>query len=373
MTSITINGHDLHAAVSLAARAIPSRVRVPILSGVLVETGEDRITVSAFDYDTRVTATAPAVITSPGRFVVSGRLLSSISRAVDASPIIDITHDGGSVTVREGRSEWTLPVMPIEEYPQLPELGEKIGTVTAGHLRDVVSRVVFAAARDDTIPMLTAVKIESSGRFLDLAATDRFRLSTDTVTWEPEGEQSLDELVPAKLLEHAVKGFRLDTDPVAIHRSDGGIGFATDNFVITARCLAEKFPPWRRLIPDPDQATTSVVVDTGALLDAAGRAALAAGDLQRIRIHIGDGSAEITAVDEDTRSRVELPLIEHTGESITVGVNCAYVREGVAHAPGGKVRIVFTAPNRPVLITPVDSDTAYRHLVMPLRLVGGEP
>ena len=76
--------------------------------------------------------------------------------------------------------------MPVEDYPQLPAMPQLAGTVAAEELAAAVAQVAVAAGRDDTLPMLTGIRMEIDGPRLTLAATDRFRLAVRELTWQPE-------------------------------------------------------------------------------------------------------------------------------------------------------------------------------------------
>ena len=122
-------------AAAWVARSLPARPPVPVLGGVLVEaTGGadgDRLTVSGFDYETSARVELDATIGDPGRVLVSGRLLADITRALPSKPV-DLVVDGSRATINCGSSRFSLPTMPVEDYPQLPAMPQLAGTVASG-------------------------------------------------------------------------------------------------------------------------------------------------------------------------------------------------------------------------------------------------
>lgn len=367
MTKLVATGSDLHGAVSWASRVTPTRSVTPVLAGVLLDTEDDQVTVSGYDYETAATARIGATVDEPGRVLVSGRLLADIVKTIKASANITLAYDGATVTVREGRSEWMLPALPVEDYPQLPDLGDPIGMVEAGVFRDAVSRVSVAAGREDMLPMLTGIKLASDGPRLDLTATDRFRLATTTIPWQPAGDQPLDMLAPARLLDQAARAFRRDTDQVSIHHSRQGLGFATTTHRIIGRLLDVNYPRWRQLLPS-DTTSRYVTIDTGELLAAVDKVAVAAGRTPHIRLDIHPDRIDVSTAEDDNRARTDIPVVEQVGEPTTIRISPSYLRDAVNAAGGSQVRIVLgDTPLAPVLVTPAGDDT-YRHLVMPIRV-----
>lgn len=372
MTKLVATGSDLHDAVSWASRVTPTRPVTPVLAGVLLDAEDDRLVVSGYDYETAATATLGVTVEEPGRILVSGRLLADIIKTVKASANITLACDEATVTIREGRSEWVLPALPVEDYPDLPDLGDPIGMVEAGVFRDAVSRVSVAAGREDMLPMLTGIKLESDGQRLDLTATDRYRLATTTILWQPAGDQPLDMLTPARLLDQAARAFRHDTDQVDIHHNRRGLGFATTTHRIVGRLLDVDYPKWRQLLPR-DTTSRYVTVDTAELLAAVDKVAVAAGRTPQIRLDISPDRIDVSTAEDDNRARTDLPVVEQVGEPATIGLNPSYLRDAVNATGGSQVRLVLgDTPTKPVLVTPAGDDTS-RHLIMPLRLMGDKP
>src|ERR1700736_3903518 len=192
-------------AVSWVAKNLPTRPAVPVLSGVLLSGTDDGLTISGFDYEVSAEAQVAAEIASPGSVLVSGRVLSDITRALPNKPV-DFYVDGNRVALTCGSARFSLPTMPVEDYPTLPALPEGTGTLPADLFAEAIGQVAVAAGRDDTLPMLTGIRVEISGDTVVLAATDRFRLAVRELTWYtavPDIEAAV--LVPPKTLSEATK------------------------------------------------------------------------------------------------------------------------------------------------------------------------
>jgi DNA polymerase-3 subunit beta len=192
-------------AVAWTARSLPARPAVPVLGGVLLVVDGDALTVSGFDYEVSTQADLEVHTGTTGRALVSGRLLADITKALPPHPV-DLSVDGQRVTIACGSARFTLPTMPVEDYPTLPQMPTTAGEVDSSAFAQAVQQVAVAAGRDDTLPMLTGVRLEIEGEQLRLAATDRYRLAVRELLWKPE-QAGLNAavLIPARTLAESAK------------------------------------------------------------------------------------------------------------------------------------------------------------------------
>src|SRR5271169_918796 len=196
---------DFADAVAWVARNLPTRPAMPVLAGVLLTGSDDGLTISGFDYEVSAEVRVAAEIASPGTVLVSGRLLSDITRALPDKPV-DVQVEGTRVSLTCGSARFSLPTMAVEDYPTLPALPEETGALPSDVFAEAISQVAIAAGRDDTLPMLTGIRVEISGEAVVLAATDRFRLAVRQLTWSTSSADiEAAVLVPAKTLAEAAK------------------------------------------------------------------------------------------------------------------------------------------------------------------------
>src|SRR4051795_6664495 len=193
-------------AVGWSARSLPARPPMQVLLGLLLDVGEDAgLAVSAFDYEVSSRIELPATVAEPGRVLVPGRLLADIVRSLPAQPV-DLKLDGARVVLTCGAARFTLPTLPVEDYPALPDMPTTTGSLESDVFAAAVAQVAIAAGRDDTLPVLTGVRLEIEGEQLTLAATDRYRLAVRTLAWKPEQPGlSATALVPARTLADTAK------------------------------------------------------------------------------------------------------------------------------------------------------------------------
>jgi DNA polymerase-3 subunit beta len=380
---IRVERDGLADAVAWVARSLPSRPPVPVLGGILIDAGStasdasEALTISGFDYEVSATVGVPATIADGGRTLVSGRLLAEITRALPAQPV-EIFVDGARVMITCGNARFSLPTMPVEDYPQLPAMPPHAGQLAGEVFGQAVSQVAVAAGRDDTLPMLTGVRLEINGDKLTMVATDRFRLAMREFTWLPDegmaGAGEIAVLVPARTLADAAKalGTAGSTVEVALASGDGLLGLSGSGRRTTTRLLDAEFPRYRQLLPSEQTATA--IVDVAPFLEAIKRVSLVAERGTQVRLEFTDGGLRLSAGGEDEGSAEEELAVEFTGDPVTIAFNPAFLQEGLGALHADRAELSFTTPNRPALIKAVGSDgtvqTGYLYLLMPVRLPG---
>jgi DNA polymerase-3 subunit beta len=372
--------------VAWVARSLPARPPVPVLGGVLLEAGTggvdsdgQSLTVSGFDYEVSTRVTIDASVGTADRALVSGRLLADITKSLPPHPV-DVSVDGARATISCGSARFSLPTMPVEDYPKLPDMPTVAGSVRPDVFAEAVTQVAVAAGRDDTLPMLTGIRLEIDGAKLTMAATDRFRLAVRELEWEPaDSGLSTAVLVPARTLAEAAKTLTgRDDVRLALADRDGMLGLAGNGRQATTRLLDAEFPKYRQLLPTAH--TSQAVLDVAPLLEAIKRVSLVADRGAQVRLEFTDGSLRLTAGGDDEGSAEEQLGCELEGEPLTIAFNPGYLLDGLGALRTERAHLGFTTPSRPALARPVydkaPSDAAegasagYVHLLMPVRLPG---
>ncbi|HEY0451610.1 DNA polymerase III subunit beta [Actinophytocola sp.] len=375
---IRVERDGLADAVAWVARSLPSRPPVPVLGGILLDTANsDALTISGFDYEVSATVGVAATVADGGRTLVSGRLLADITRSLPAQPV-EIMVDGARVSIACGSAKFSLPTMPVEDYPQLPAMPPLAGQLAGEVFGLAVSQVAVAAGKDDTLPMLTGVRVEIDGEKLTLVATDRFRLAMREFTWTPDdnlaGAGELAVLVPARTLADAAKalGTSGTTVEIALAPGDGLIGLSGSGRRTTSRLLDTEFPRYRQLLPSEQTATA--IIDVAPLVEAIKRVSLVAERGTQVRLEFGESALRLSAGGDDEGSAEEELAVEYTGDPVTIAFNPSFLQEGLGALHADRAELSFTTPSRPALIKPVGEDgtvvPGYLHLLMPVRLPG---
>ncbi|MGH3998205.1 MAG: DNA polymerase III subunit beta, partial [Pseudonocardiaceae bacterium] len=212
-------------AVAWTARTLPARPVVPVTAGVVLEVTNGAMIVSGFDFEVLNRIEVPVTDKASGRVLVSGRLLAEIARALPPKDV-RVVVEGNRLTVRCGSARFNLPLLHIEDYPAVPELPAASGRVSGDVFATAISQVTAAASRDETLPMLTGVRMEMSSDALTFAATDRYRLAERRIPWTPNASFPLTSvIVPAKTLADAAKSLGSASEVVLSMGDDANAGF----------------------------------------------------------------------------------------------------------------------------------------------------
>ena len=370
-------------AVAWTARGLPARPVVPVTAGVVLEVTDGTMIVSGFDFEVLNRIEVPVTDKSAGRVLVSGRLLAEIARALPPKDV-RVAVEGNRLAVRCGSARFNLPLLHIEEYPAVPELPATSGTVRGDVFATAISQVTAAASRDETLPMLTGVRMEIGSETLTFAATDRYRLAERHIPWTPistlEPDSSTSVIVPAKTLAEAAKSLGSASE-VLLSMGDaadaGFLGFSAGGRQTLTRLLDGEFVKFASLWPT--EVTTSVEVEVGLFVAALKRVSLVAQRFAPVRLAFSEGTVQLSAEADDESSAEEELEVGVTGEPLTIGFNAGYLLDGLTGLTTPRATLSFTTSGRPGVITPVtglaadepdNGDGSYRYLVMSMRLRG---
>lgn len=377
-------------SVAWVARSLPSRPPVPVLGGVLLTVTETGLSVSGFDFEVSAQVNVSAEVADEGQVLVSGKLLADITRALPAKPV-DVQLDGTRVAIVCGSAKFSLPTMPVEDYPQLPEVPDNTGSIPADVFAEAITQVAVAAGRDDTLPMLTGIRLEIDNETVVLAATDRFRLAVRELTWKPEVAGTTSAvLVPAKTLAEAARTAGSDgTSAVGLTFGSGGsigadglLGILGSGRRTTTRLLDAEFPKFRQLLPPTHTSVANIEI--APLTEAIKRVALVAERGAQVRLEFGEDTVLLTAGGDDAGRAEEQLDVKFYGDPLTIAFNPGYLLDGLTSLHSSTVDFGFTTPSRPAVLRPgaetepvTDENGAYAapnseytYLLMPVRLPG---
>ncbi|MEK9519446.1 DNA polymerase III subunit beta [Streptomyces sp. NPDC087908] len=374
---IRVERDVLAEAVAWVARSLPARPPAPVLAGLLLKAENGALSFSSFDYEVSARVSVEAEVEEDGTVLVSGRLLADICRALPNRPV-EISTDGVRATVVCGSSRFTLHTLPVEEYPALPEMPTATGTVPGEVFASAAAQVAIAAGRDDTLPVLTGVRIEIEGDTVTLASTDRYRFAVREFLWKPESpDASAVALVPAKTLLDTAKALTSgDTVTLALSGSgkgEGLIGFEGAGRRTTTRLLEGDLPKYRTLFPT--EFNSVAVIETAPFVEAVKRVALVAERNTPVRLSFEQGVLILEAGSSDDAQAVERVDAQLEGDDISIAFNPTFLLDGLSAIDSPVAQLSFTTSTKPALLSgrpalDAEADEAYKYLIMPVRLSG---
>ncbi len=365
---------QLHRALSAVSRAVPARSVLPITQHVLVEASESGLKLSATDAETiAITYSIPATVPQPGTITMPSRLLSDFVATLPREEIeMTLAERSRQVSLSCARNAASIGGMDPDEFPPIPTVeGAGAIEIDAERLREALEHVVFAAATDDSRPVLTGVHFAIGPAGIRLAATDGFRLAAFQLDLNGAGQER-EVIVPARALGELSRLLSEATQParMTVNSAQTQVLFDLGHATLIANLIQGSFPNYQQLIPASSATHTEVSVNE--FKQETRLASIFARDgsgIVRLIASPGEAGAPgrllVTARAEEVgNNEGEIDAVVN-GEEAKIAFNSRYLMEVLNVLGTDRVAIETSSPSAPGVLRPV-SDDRYVHVVMPM-------
>ncbi|MGA0866595.1 MAG: DNA polymerase III subunit beta [Candidatus Nanopelagicaceae bacterium] len=369
----TVDSAVLTDALHWVSRSLSNRPTNSALHGIVIEAGKE-VHLSATDLETSAKAHFQAEITTQGKVLVPGKLLSDIARALP-NKSVSFSLEGSRVQVTAGKSKFQLPTIPNSEYPTLPPLPQESGSIKTSLFTEAISQVAIAASKDDSLPKLTGIHIEINEDRITLAATDRYRLAVRELLWQPSTPGfSTTVLMRARTLLDAAKAISpqstLSLSIAGASTTDRLVGLATDGKTMTTRVLDGEFPPFRHLLPN--EVAAEATINVSEFIESIRRVSLVTDKTIPLRLNLSTDQLLLEAGSGEDATATEELDIDFQGDSIQIAFNPTFLMDGLTALTTPFATISFTAANRQAVIRGKNEKNGprleeYSYLIMPTR------
>lgn len=369
---------DLSRGLSAVSHAVSSRSTLPILANILLATDHGRLKLSATNLEIGINCWVDAQILEEGTTTVPAKLITDfVSSLPQAAVEMTVPEDSHLLSIKGLRSSANIKGMDAAEFPQIPsnEGGETPVLLDAPQLKEMIEQVAFAAAADDSRPVLTGVLVQVSDEKITFAAADSFRLAVRVNDLAGDEHPRGDILIPARTLTELARILPAD-GPVEMivtpNRSQ--VLFHTPNLDLVSRLIDGTFPPFRNIIPK--ESTTRAVVETKEFAAAVKSSSLFARDssnIARVKINaVSDGDQEtgsitIEATAEDLGDNVSTINAAVDGPGLEVIFNVKYLADVLATIVTPEVALEASSANKPGVLKPVGPND-HTYVIMPMHL-----
>jgi len=259
---------NLAKGVAIVGRAVASRSTLPVLENIYVGTDDGRLKLAATNLEIGITCWIGAQVEEEGEISVPARVVTDL---VNSSPPerIDMALDVRTQTLQIHCAQFQAQLKGIDasDFPIIPTAEEdRAIRVVPDTLREMISQVTFAAATDETRPILTGVLTEFEGANLTMASADGFRISVRKASLPEEVPESLNVIIPARALQEVARIMGDQEDPVEIlvTQKRNQVLFHMQNIDLVSQLIEGNFPDYRQILPSSH--VTRTVVDTGEFL-----------------------------------------------------------------------------------------------------------
>jgi DNA polymerase-3 subunit beta len=365
---------NLSKGLGIVGRAVAVRSTLPITSHVLLTTDGGRLKLAATNLEIALSCWIGAQVEEEGAITIPARLLIDFVNSLP-NERIDLSLGGRSRQVRLqcARNEATIGGMDADDFPPIPSV-EGGGNIELDPqlLHKAITQVVFAAATDDSRPVLTGVHALLEGDTLTLAAADGFRLAVHTLRLSKAVPERTEVIIPARALAELNRLLDDEEEKVemTLNEAKTQVLFRLKDAELVAQLVQGTFPNYSQLIPQ--SWTSKAVVEVSEFLRETRIASIFARDgsgIVRLQFAPGEelkpGRLTVSARAEevgDNRGEIDAKV---EGDESKIAFNGKYLQEVLAVLDAGQVALETTSPSSPGVIRPVGVEN-YVHVVMPM-------
>jgi DNA polymerase-3 subunit beta len=352
----------LQAVIGVVER----RQTMPILANVLLVAKNGQLAVTATDLEVELVANADADVQAGGEVTVPGRKLLDICRALPDEAEISMSLSGEKLTVKSGRSRFSLMTLPAAEFPTVENINaEHSLSVPQGKLAKLLDKTHFSMAQQDVRYYLNGLLLETAKEHLRAVATDGHRLALCEVGLEQKGLPEQQVIVPRKgvlELQRLLGG----EDDLELVLGSNHVRIQLGAIRFTSKLIDGRFPEYERVIPQ--DTSNQLVADREAFRGALQRTAILSNEKYRgIRLIIKSGGLLLQAHNPEQEEAEEELEISYKGDDIEIGFNVNYLLDALGAIESDEVSLAVVDGNSSCLLREPGNDES-KYVVMPMRL-----
>lgn len=354
--------------LQLVTGVVERRQTLPVLSNVLLVLEKGWLALTGTDLEVELigrVAVEPGSI--DGEVTAPARKLMDICKSLPEGAILAFELDEGKITIRSGRSRFTLATLPASDFPSVDESSGTLEfSIAQGALKQMLDSTSFAMAQQDVRYYLNGLLFEVSANYLRLVATDGHRLAMRTESMKIQAPEKVQVIVPRKGVLELSRLLAEGSEEVSVTLGTNHIRVKTENFTFTSKLVDGKFPDYDRVLPKGGDKT--IIAARLDLRQSLTRTAILSNEKFRgIRILLSNDEIKILANNPEQEEAEEIISVEYKGDPLEIGFNVSYLIDVLSVLDGDNVQIVVSDPNSSALIQAAEGDDSV-YVVMPMRL-----
>jgi DNA polymerase-3 subunit beta len=365
---------NLTRGLNTVGRAVATRSTLPITQNILLSAEQSRLKLAATNLEMAITCWVGAKVKQKGEITVPARLLTDFVNSLPNDLIeINLPASGKIVELKSGHFQAHIHGIDAADFPPIPQINDGITTtIEAASLREGITQVAFAAATEESRPVLTGINTEFDGDQLNLVAADGFRLAVYKTTLNSRVKDKTAVIIPARTLSELGRLLGEQEEPVEItvNEKKSQVLFRLKDAEIVSQLIQGSFPNYSQVIPQ--SYTTRAVLDIGDFLRVTKMSSIFARDASGIaRLVITPGSelapgkVTVSAQAEEVGDNVGEVDALTDGEEAKIAFNVKYLSDVLSVLPQAQIALELTTPSSPGTIRPIGVDN-YVHVVMPM-------
>ncbi|MFQ5594828.1 MAG: DNA polymerase III subunit beta [Anaerolineae bacterium] len=367
---------NLARGLAVVSRAVATRTTLPVLSNILIATDNSRLKLAATNLEIGINCWIGAKVEEEGETTVPARLLTDFVNSLPAETIdMDLTSRTQTLGLTCSRYEANIKGIDASEFPLIPtvEDGGQI-TLDPEALGEMIDQVTFAAATDESRPILTGVLTRFDPGTITFAAADGFRLSVRSADIDPGTSESISVIIPARALSELgrILGDTEEAVEVTVTEGRNQVLFHLPNVDLVSQLIEGNFPDYNQIIPKGH--STRSVVDVKPFLNAVKIASFFARDaanIVRLKIEPGSelepGTLTVSATSAELGDNVSQLDANVEGEALEIAFNAKYLLDVLNVIGTDQVAVETSTPSSPGMFKPVGGPD-FVHVIMPMHI-----
>ena len=364
----TISREALLKPLQLVAGVVERRQTLPVLSNILLVAEGNQLSLTGTDLEVEMVGKIELEQeVEPGSITVPAKKLMDICKSLPDHVDIELTLTGQKVTIKGGRSRFTLSTLPASEFPNVEDGPRNLEIpIEQNKLRRLIDRTSFAMAQQDVRYYLNGMLLELDNNQLRTVATDGHRLATCVCAVDQDLSVKQQVIVPRKgILELARLLEDSDTQAQLVIGANH-IRVNTGDFIFTSKLVDGKFPDYERVIPRGGDK--QIIADRTELREVLSRISILSNEKYRgVRLSLTDGYLQVMANNPEQEEAEETLAVDYRGAALEIGFNVNYILDVLSILPDEMVRISLSDPNSSSLLEAVDSNDSL-YVIMPMRM-----
>jgi len=366
----TVAKSDLVRELGLSQGVVEKRTTIPILSNVLIEASQDRVTLTATDLELGVRCSCPAKIKRNGAGTIPAKRLLDYVRLLPEADLHFKFLDNQWVSITCGRSKTRIAGMSRDSFPELPDPVDPIATVPAAALLSLIQQTIFSISLEESRFTLSGALFVLKPESAVMVSTDGHRLALGERSMPLGAESAHRALLPRKAMVELQKLLADAADGMNVQygATENHLFFQIGDRLLITRKLTGNFPDYDRVLPRDHP--NSVLLQRDEFRSTIERVAQFSDERSHaVRMKIESGEMKVYSSLSDTGETEESLPVDYSGAAVEIGFNAHYVLDFLRATTEGTVRFLFKdAANAGELRPGGDVDYTYRYIIMPMRI-----
>jgi DNA polymerase III subunit beta len=363
---LTAAREDFLVPLQSVIGVVERRQTMPVLANVLLSARDNRLSITGTDLEVELVATKEVSVQQPGDITIPGRKLLDIFKSLPEKTSVTLSTEGERVSIRGGRSRFTLSSLPATDFPVIEEINaQQTLALEQGEFRRLIDKTHFSMAQQDVRYYLNGLLLETDGKSLRAVATDGHRLAICEMELKERKSAQQQVIVPRKGVLELQRILGTDGS-IELAIGTNHVRAQIGEIRFTSKLIDGRFPEYGRVIPA--SPSKKVEADREALRAALQRTAILSNEKYRgIRLTARPDLLVIQAHNPEQEEAEDQVEVSYKGEEVEIGFNVNYLLDALGAIETEKVEIGLTDANSSCLIHAPDV-VHTRYVVMPMRL-----